>query len=1850
MTRSTTQTRGLTPISDPFAGHAGDDDAAPPTPAPDVAHAAIARRTTAGPAPLSSAQKRLWFLDQLAPGHGGASVALALHLGGPLDAAALQRALDVVVARHEALRTRVTVDGDGEPRQVVDPDARVVLRIEELPGDPSPPNGSSHQADDDAALTARLGAEVRRPFDLAEAPLVRALLVRRAPESHVFLLVVHHVVFDAASRGIVRRELADAYGAALHGAPWTPAEPPVQMSDYAVWQSGDAAQAAMAADEAYWVATLDGAPRVLDIPREPGSASATVSARAPAAVVALLPPAAASAVRARARGEGVTRFIVLLTAFEAAVARFTARNDFLVGVIVGGRTRPELQSTVGCFVNTLPLRARTDGDPTLRALLARAGTSAAGALAHQLVPFERLVERLNPTRGGVSMPLVQATLNFRNAPRGEAPVPGLVVSALVPPEEPQTAGLSLDVDDEADGMRLVLSYDAARLTAATAAALLADFRLVLDAVAADPEQHLSALPRSAARARVDARVERSRATPTHAAPSDERVAFEALYARSNLTAMQLLMWLHAQRHPDVPLYNQTGIRVWDHAIEPAALGRAFAGVVARSDALRTTVAERDGAPWQTVHPPEARPVAIEVLDFSDRPDPARALDAWAAARAAVPLDLTRCAYDAALVRLGPARTAWYLATHHAVTDGWLRVLVQRELFEDYKSELAGTPTADRAAAPPFADVVAAERTAAGSEAARDAAAYWAAERTAPTERVRPYGRRAQGGVARVTRVSVSLGAERTARLRALAERGAGDRAAEGAAGAAMRAHVAAANLCAAAVCGALHRVGGGSAVTLGIPMHNRRTDALRRTHGLVMSMVPVRVAVDGEARFADLARTLAATTVAAGVHAAHGAAALEADRVDAVFNYHPPASLTAGGSSAWLHPGWASEALAVSLHDYLGQGSLTLALDFREDVYDAPTRELAARHLLAALDAMLADPRARVGDVDLLTADERRRVLDVPNATAVPLPEAVTALDLVERQRRTTPGAAAVWQPAAGGGATALTYAELWTEAERIAGELRRLGVRRGDAVGLLLGRSAALVAAMLGVMRAGAAYVPLDPAYPEARLALMARDAGLTLCLTERGLLDRLPADAVRAVCLDALDGGEPDAAGDARCAPTRDDLAYVLYTSGSTGAPKGVEITHAGLLNFVADVARRFSLGPGDRMLQFASPSFDTAVEEIFPALASGAAVVLRDDAWLASMPAFVARCADAGITACSLPTAFWHELTDALARGTVALPACLRLVLVGGERMRPDRLADWRRIVGPRVALWNGYGPTEATVVTNYRDLTPGVEGAAAVDGSADVPIGPPMSNARAYVLDAARRPAPVGVPGELYVGGIGLARGYRGQPALTAERFVDDPFTPGARLYRTGDVARVRPDGEFEVIGRTDAQVKVRGFRVEPGEVEAALLGVRGVRHAAVIADATEAGDVQLTACVVLAPPAGDAASTTPRAIRNALARALPAFAVPAAIVVVDAIPLTVNGKVDRAALHGAGRSVGQRGAVPGSSDSAPVPTPRTLVAAMLVPIWEELLGVHPIGERDDFFALGGHSLLAIRMLARVEQLTGHSVPITALYRDATIERLESLLVAAAVGRPGAAGVEPVTAVQPGGGRTPLFWLHGDYGGGGLYCRRLAALLGPDQPFYAVHPLGMSGDPVPLRLEAMAVQHVAAIRAVRTRGPYRLGGHCNGGVLAFEVARRLRADGDDVEAVVMAGARTRDVRFPAIHRTRLRVSRPLGQAARRWLGLSPLPDVPAPHDPDRLHALGQLYGAALWTYVPRRYGGRVVLLVTADVAPDMRTRIEAAWRRAAPALEVYVVPGDHHSYVARHADALAARLRSVFDGAA
>ena len=726
------------------------------------------------------------------------------------------------------------------------------------------------------------------------------------------------------------------------------------------------------------------------------------------------------------------------------------------------------------------------------------------------------------------------------------------------------------------------------------------------------------------------------------------------------------------------------------------------------------------------------------------------------------------------------------------------------------------------------------------------------------------------------------------------------------------------------------------------------------------------------------------------------------------------------------------------------------------------------------------------GARDSLTVDgdptelELRRLLVEWNDTASPIPEGGLH-ELIENQARCTPDAVAVEFRD-----RRLTYAELDAQANQLARHLMALRVGPEVLVGLCVERSSEMLVGLLGILKAGGAYVPIDPAYPVDRQAYMLENSQAPVVVTEERLRTGLPVGDADVVCLDSdwpLIERLPADPCNVEVNP--EQLAYVIYTSGSTGLPKGVQISHRALVNFLTTMRELPGLTAQDVLLAVTTLSFDIAGLELYLPLVTGARVVIAPAETTSDPRALMTLLERGRVTVMQATPTTWRMLVDAGWTGRAGLKA-----LCGGEAL-PVALAD--ELVSLGLDLWNMYGPTETTIWSTCSRVTTQGE---------QITIGRPIGNTKLYILDDAMNPVPAGVEGELWIGGDGLARGYRGRPDLTEERFITDPFagTPGARIYRTGDLVRYEPDGNVVYIGRIDHQVKVRGFRIELGEIETVLSRHPAVASAVVVARNTDA-EAELAAYVV---PHGIPVAAN--ALRRFLAQKLPGYMVPSTVTTLKAFPVTPNGKIDRNALPEPSRE---------RSEEHEFVAPRSPLERRLAAIWERELGVSPIGMTDNFFDLGVTSIVAANLFAAIERELGDRLPLGAIFRAPSIETLAKLLEADEV----KSRWTSLVPIQPEGSQPPIFCVHGG-GGTILHLEPLARRLGRDQPFYGLQSRGLYGGVHPAEtVERMATHYLSEMRQVHPGGPWRLAGYCFGTLVAFEMAQRLVGDGEEVELLAM-----------------------------------------------------------------------------------------------------------------------------------
>ncbi|HXM64756.1 MAG TPA: amino acid adenylation domain-containing protein [Terriglobales bacterium] len=886
---------------------------------------------------------------------------------------------------------------------------------------------------------------------------------------------------------------------------------------------------------------------------------------------------------------------------------------------------------------------------------------------------------------------------------------------------------------------------------------------------------------------------------------------------------------------------------------------------------------------------------------------------------------------------------------------------------------------------------------------------------------------------------------------------------------------------------------------------------------------------------------------------------------------------------------------------------LSVRLLYAKELFDAADIDRTLHNLETLLQAVAQDSDQRVSTLPLLTEQEQRQIVVEWNQNIQDYPRDKCLHELLEDQAERASASPAVVQ-----GKKQLTYREFNERANQLAHYLQSCGVGCGVTVGIRLDPTFDFAVALIAVLKSGGACLPLDPKYPQERLTYMLEDSQAQVLITQKGPGSEVPAGCRTLILSELADTLSAQPRTNTNSGATPNNIAYVLYTSGSTGKPRGVLLPHAGLVNYTTSAARMFGIGPSDRMMQFCSISFDIAIEEMYTTWLSGAALVLRTEEMSLAVPEFLAWVERQKITILDLPTAYWHEWVHHFSELKQPVPPSVRLVIVGGEKASAKSLAAWSKSVRGRVRWINTYGPTEASICVTAFEPNFASEDAI----PENIPVGRPLPNCRVYLLDRQLNPVPVGVPGELHVGGVCVSQGYHNRPELTAQKFIADPFSkePGARMYKTGDMARYLPSGDIEFLGRGDDQVKIRGFRVELGEIEAALAKHPKVAEVAVVAREDVPGDKRLIAYVV---PARNA-QPTPTELRHYLQQHLPDYMVPSDCVLLDAMPLTPNGKVDRRGL-------------PAPQNAAP--SPETVAASdafqsQLVGVWEEVLGRKPIGIRDNFFELGGHSLLAARLMHRIGRTMNKTVPLALLFEAPTIEQLAATLRADGWSRHWSS----LVPIQPAGSHTPFFCIHG-VGGNVVGFHELGRRMAPDFPFYGLQSQGLDGKhPCHTTIEEMASHYLDEIRGVQPRGPYFLGGFSFGGLVAYEMSQQLLARGEEAGLLVLFDTYPGDLKSVAESLVHLLLTpswrnwtydlpkalrKRINRLSKNWNLPQHLKDV---RDTNR---------AASDRYVLRAFAGKATL-IRAD-EQSLRSSSEdphAAWNSLVSNLEVHSIPGNHY----------------------
>ena len=1155
----------------------------------------------------------------------------------------------------------------------------------------------------------------------------------------------------------------------------------------------------------------------------------------------------------------------------------------------------------------------------------------------------------------------------------------------------------------------------------------------------------------------------------------EGVTKRAAIDRVPISLEQQNVWLHSAMAPSQPLYNEPITIYRRGSFDLALMEKSFNEVLRRHEAWRTSFQTVDGEVAPVVY--DGLYVPLPLVDLTGLPAAEREAEALRLATldAHTPIDLAAPPlFRARVFKIAADDHRLHLTLHHIIFDGVsIYRIVVPELSAIYDAYAAGrSPQLD----PPglqYGDYALWRERQMAAEPLAKQMDYWRQNLRGPLPVLQlPFDRpRPSLPSYRGSMETFSLSGPLTEALKTFSRN-------EG-----LTLYM----TLLAAFKALLHRYSGQEDIIIGGVTDTRRRPELQKVVGYFLNSLVLRSKPQGRQRFREYL-----AQVGDAVVGALSASDVPFDRIvrdiqpkrelsahplfQVLFSVEPPAPVFADG--------WDLTQMDVTV----GASKFDLYLEMDErpegmigrflystELFDAPTIRRMIEHWRTILEAIVADPDCLLERLPLLTPGESEQLLTKWNDTAAEIPHA-TIQQLFEDQAARSPHATAVEC-----GGKSLSYQSLNRKANALANRLRGEGAATGTLVAICVERSVEMMVGLLAILKTGAAYLPLDPGFPPQRLAMILQDAQPALLLTQASLVESLPTSDVKIVL---CDGTEAGALTGPKVPPTHlsgDDLAYVIYTSGSTGKPKGVEIPQRAAVNLLSSMRREPGCGANDALLAVTTLSFDIAALELFTPLLSGGRVIVASQDDVAD-PARLARLIErSGATIMQATPATWRALIEARWTGKKGLK-----ILCGGESL-PRELAD--RLLDRAGEVWNMYGPTETTVWSTIHKVA---------HGGRSVPIGRPIANTRIYILDPQGNPVPVGVTGELCIGGEGLARGYHKRDDLTRERFVNIAAARGERIYRTGDLARYRADGTIECFGRNDQQVKIRGFRIELEEIEAAL-----ARHPALVAAALKAwpdasGELGLCAYMVArAQPAPDVAE-----LRQFLRQSLPDYMIPSRYVWLPALPMTPNAKVDRKALSEPGEPAPRLAFV----------APRSELERKLADVWKNVLQIDSVSATDDFFNLGGHSLLFARLVRRIEEAFGVRLSMSAAFQASTLQAMAALLAdPRSRAQPARA-----TVLRAGGSRPPFFWLSEPHA-----ALSLVAEIGPDQPFITValdlaEKQELSDSP---RLADIGSRLVKLIRAQQPQGPYYIGGYCTSGIVAYEVAAQLTAAGCEVGLVVM-----------------------------------------------------------------------------------------------------------------------------------
>ena len=1614
------------------------------------------------PIPLSFAQEGLWFLERLEGKSSTYNISAARKIEGSFKLEVFKQSLAEIIRRHESLRTTFN-EVNGEPRQVIHSHLPLPLTLVDLQ--------SLDEKKQLWELQQLANEEAQQPFDLATLPLIRVKLFQLDSHSYVLLFTMHHIISDMWSMGIMVEELKTLY-TAFTSAQLSPlAKLPLQYADYAHWQRKWLNEEVLERQSNYWAQQLAGIPPLLKLPTD--RPRLPVQTLRGGSQFFKLDQTLTQQLKELSRTTKTTLYMTLLAAFMTLLSYYSGQKDIVVGSSIANRNQPGLKSLIGFFVNTLVMRGDLSANPTFRELLQRIRKVTLDAFAHQDFPFEKLVEKLHPERNLSYHPLFQVCFVLQTAPLGELDLPGVTLSSMDLQRESAMFDLMLSVEETTEGLQGFWEYNRDLFNGETIDRMIQRFNCLLENIVNNPDIPLEDIqiePEITLPALVPTTTKFEEDIPL--SYHQERLWFIDQFEMGNV-------------YETSPIYHNVPLILsFDGSVNQKILEDSVNEVINRHKILKTKIVSENNQAFQILYPDECLKLKIENLTEDDEIISTTSLVEKALYEARKPFQLEKdLLIRGTLFTIGETKSLLVITIHHILVDRFSLDIIAKELTTIYHERMIGNPDKLASIQLQYTDYSQWQGNL-PPNVLESLFLYWKQQLGTSISPLELPSNRPRPAIHTFTdaRHTFVLDQHLTKELRSLSQQDNFD--------------LFVVLLTAFKVL--LHRYARQEEIIVGTSEPCRNSSEKENLVGPIANLLVLRSYLTANSTFREVSTQIDKIVKQARQHQEMPFERLvsqlnpEKDMsrtalFDVLFQFQDQQPLTVNLGTV--------EAQVIDTNIGYGKYDIHLFIQpigdefsgvvvYNLDLYDHFFIQQMMTHFQVILKAMIAGLETRINEVILLTPEEKQQQLFTWNTSDANYPQNKTVHQIFEEQVARTPDQIAVVCET-----ETLTYQELNQQANQLAHYLIQKGVSPDTLVAVYLERSLDMIVSLIAIIKAGGAYLPIDPAYPEERVRFTLEDSQASLLVTQKTLVEQMYEEVPCVICLDQ-DWG--DIASQANYNPitntTPDNLIYCIYTSGSTGNPKGVLLEHRNVVRLMINDKHQFDFSEKDVWTMFHAYCFDFSVWEMYGALLYGGKLVVVQQSCTKEPSRFLDLLVEEKVSVLNQTPTFFASLSqEALKRSELPLP--LRYVIFGGEALHPVQLKPWKDAY-PHIRLINMYGITETTVHVTFKEITQ----QEIQDNISNV--GRPIPTMTTYIMDDKQQLLPVGVVGEICVGGDGVSRGYLNREELTAQRFISNPYQPQERLYRSGDLGKFLPNGEIVHLGRIDHQVKIRGFRVELDEIQSQLLEHPAVKEAVVITHKFREQDLNLVAYVVLN------AEVSISELRDDLAQKLPHFMIPAMFIKLDFMPITSNGKLNRRALP-TPESMSR------SQEEEYVP-PRDALEMELVKIWENLLQAHPIGIQEDFFEIGGHSLLAVRLMAKIEEQLGQNLPLSTLFQGATVEKLATIL-RQQVDRP---SPPLIVGIQTQGTKPPFFCVH-PVGGNILCYSALANRLGNDHPFYGLQARGISGQEQPhTQVEDMATDYIEAIKTIQSQGPYYIGGWSFGGLVAFEMAQQLHRQGEQV----------------------------------------------------------------------------------------------------------------------------------------